>query len=58
MAKPPTNELTLDQAYQAAFLWFDHKGGRDGITDLATMDEDITEHEHDDETEVVTGEGE
>ena len=26
MPKPPTDELTLDQAYQAAFLWFDHKG--------------------------------
>lgn len=26
MAKTSTDELTLDQAYQAAFLWFDHKG--------------------------------
>ncbi|MCZ7531950.1 MAG: hypothetical protein M5U23_00825 [Acidimicrobiia bacterium] len=26
MEKPRTDELTLDQAYQAAFLWFDHKG--------------------------------
>lgn len=26
MAKPTSDQLTLDQAYQAAFLWFDHKG--------------------------------
>lgn len=26
MAKDPQARLTLDQAYQAAFLWFDHKG--------------------------------
>jgi hypothetical protein len=26
MAKPTTDQLTLDEAYQAAFLWFDHKG--------------------------------
>jgi len=26
MAKENTNQLTLDEAYQAAFLWFDHKG--------------------------------
>lgn len=26
MAKPETNQLTLEEAYQAAFLWFDHKG--------------------------------
>lgn len=26
MAKPSSDKLTLDQAYQAAFLWFDHKG--------------------------------
>lgn len=26
MAKEPMDRLTLDEAYQAAFLWFDHKG--------------------------------
>jgi hypothetical protein len=26
MAKPSTSQLTLDEAYQATFLWFDHKG--------------------------------
>jgi hypothetical protein len=26
MAKESQNRLTLDEAYQAAFLWFDHKG--------------------------------
>lgn len=26
MAKASTDQLTLEQAYQAAFLWFDHKG--------------------------------
>lgn len=26
MARPTTNQLTLEEAYQATFLWFDHKG--------------------------------
>lgn len=26
MSDTPTNTLSLDQSYQAAFLWFDHKG--------------------------------
>jgi hypothetical protein len=26
MAKSTADQLTLDQAYQATFLWFDHKG--------------------------------
>lgn len=26
MAKPTSDQLSLDEAYQAAFLWFDHKG--------------------------------
>ena len=48
--------LALSVVVVAATVVFDHKGGRDGITDLATLDEDIARHEH--ETEVVTGEAE
>jgi hypothetical protein len=36
MPDAPSNTLSLDQAYQAAFLWFDHKGeSPDDITEPA-----------------------
>ncbi len=36
MPDPARNVLTLDQSYQAAFLWFDHKGeSADDITEPA-----------------------
>ncbi|MEO6989532.1 MAG: hypothetical protein ABI239_12900, partial [Aquihabitans sp.] len=48
--------LALSLVVVMATVVFDHKGGRDGITDLATLDEDIASHEHDDETKAGAGE--
>lgn len=50
--------LALSLVVVLATVVNDRRGGRGGITDLATIDEDIASHEDEDETPAITGETE